>query len=96
MSGGVTLDILQDKEMLVNFVEAKRGGICGIMCDRYINNSNNNKSVRYIDANNLYGYAMMQNFPCKDFEYITTISLDPRSEFLGTILKTPDDSDHGY
>ena len=32
---------------------------------------------------------MMQKLPCKDFEYSTTIS-------LGTILNTPDDSDHGY
>ena len=53
MSSGVTLDALQDKQMLVDFVEAKRGGICGIMRDRYVNNSNNNKSVWYIDSNNL-------------------------------------------
>ena len=31
MSSGVTLDTLQDKQMLDDFVEAKRGGICGIM-----------------------------------------------------------------
>ena len=28
--------------MLDDFVEAKRGGICGIMGDRYINNANGN------------------------------------------------------
>ena len=28
--------------MLDDFVEAKRGGICGIMGDRYINNGNVN------------------------------------------------------
>ena len=38
MSSGVTLDTLQDKQKLCDFVEAKRGGICGIMGDRYINN----------------------------------------------------------
>ena len=43
----------------------------------------------YIDANNLYGYAMMQKLPYKDFEFITTTTLD-------VILNTPDDSDHGY
>ena len=37
MSSGVTLDILQDKKMLDDFVEAKRGGICGIISDRYVN-----------------------------------------------------------
>ena len=87
MSSGVTLDTLQDKQMLDDFVGAKRGGICGIMGDRYINNSNG-KSILYIDANNLYGYAMMQKLPYKDFELIitTTTTLDPRSGFLGIIL----------
>ena len=62
------------------------------------------KTIWYIDANNLYGYAMMQKLPYKDFEFITTTALDPRtyfvrgkpSGFLDVILNTPDDSDHGY
>ena len=44
--------------------------------------------IWYIDANNLYGYAMMQNLPHKDCKFTTT-SLD-------YLLNTPDDSDHGY
>ena len=39
---------------------------------------------------------MMQKLPYKDFEFITTTTLDPRSGFLDVILNTPDDSDHGY
>ena len=39
MSSGVLLDTLQDKQMLDDFVGAKRGGICAIMGDRYINKS---------------------------------------------------------
>ena len=100
MSSGVTLDTLQCKQMLDDFVEAKRGGICGILGDRYINHSN--RSLRepashfwYIDANNLYGYARMQRLPYKGFEYSET-SQYPQSGFLDTILITPDDSDHGY
>ena len=116
MSSGVTLDTLQDKQMLDDFVGAKRGCICGIMGDRYINISNTNtnanindntntntstntntntndkvinRNIWYIDANNLYGYAMMQKLPYKDFEFITTTTLD-------VILNTPDDSDHVY
>ena len=42
MSSGVTLDTLQDKQVLDEFVEAKRGCISGIMRDRYINNGNGN------------------------------------------------------
>ena len=48
-----------------------------------------NRNIWYIDANNLYGYAMMQKLPYKVFEFITTTTLD-------AILNTPDDSDHGY
>ena len=100
-SSGVTLNTLQDKQMLDDFVEAKRGGICGILGDRYINRQSrfldniDVKSIRdpasqlwYKDANNLYGYAMMQKLPYKDFKYSET-SLD-------TILNRTDDSDHGY
>ena len=84
MSSGLTLDTLQDKQMLDDFVEAKRGGIWGIMGDRYVNSNN----IWYVDANNLYGYAMIQKLPYKDFQF-TTPTLD-------TLLNTPDNSDHGY
>ena len=43
MSSVVTLDTLQDKQMLDDFVEGKRGGISGIMGD-----INNSKSIRSI------------------------------------------------
>ena len=146
MSSGVTLDTLQNKLMLDDFVGAKRGGICGIMGDRYINNqgtcfadSNTNinanindntntntstntntninqgtclvsheqssfadtndkviyRNIWYIDATNLYGYAMMQKLPYKDFEFFTT-NLDVWETTLQRILNTLDDSDHGY
>ena len=89
MTSGVELDTLQEKQMLDDFVEAKRGGICGIMGDRYINNIDG-KSIWYIDANNLYGYAMMQELPYKDFQYTTTTTT------LDAIMNNPDDSNHGY
>ena len=48
------------------------------------------RSIWYIEANNLYGYAMMQTLPYKDFQFTTTTTT------LNAILNTPDDSDHGY
>ena len=43
------------------------GGICGVMGDRYVNSNNmaehDQRSIWYIDANDLYGYAMMQKLP---------------------------------
>ena len=59
------------------------------MGEKYINNSDG-KSIWYIDANNLYGYAMMQKLPYKDFQITTTTTT------LDALLNTPDDSDHGY
>ena len=70
MSSGVTLDTLKDKQMLDDFVEAKRNSICGVMGGffirgaRLVNISESNKTIWYIIPNNLYGYAMMQKLPC--------------------------------
>ena len=90
-SSGVTLDTLQDEQMLDDFIEAKRGGICGIMGDRIVNNGetgmkSHNRNIWYIDANNLYGYAMMPKLPYKDFEFTTTTTTT-----LDTVLNTPDE-----
>ena len=90
-----TLDKLPDKQILDDFVEAKGGGLCGIMGDKYINNRNSNLSIQYTDANNLNGYAMMQKLPYKDFKYQDT-SLDKGESTLQPILNTPEDSDHSY
>ena len=66
------------------------------MCygDRYVNS--NNRTICYIDANNLYGYPLMQKLPYKDFEYITATSSDEEETMLQSTLNTPDDSDYGY
>ena len=52
MSSGVTLDTLQDKQMLDDFVEAKRGGICGIMSNSSNNSNNSGKTGTKFHSNN--------------------------------------------
>ena len=118
---------MQDEQIQKDFISAMRGGICGVMDDRYIRSqSESERSIRepasqihevvspmakhggawtkshdrmslakldqisiwYIDANNLYGYALMQKLPYKDFEYSNTT--------LDEVLNTSDDSDYGY
>ena len=49
-----------------------------------------NRNIWYINANNLYSYAMMKKLPYKDFQLTTSTTT------LDTILNTPDDSDHDY
>ena len=74
-----------------------RGGICGVMDDRYIRSQSQSqksmaehdrRSIWYINANNLYGYALMQKLPYKDYEYSIAT--------LDKVLNTSDDSDYGY
>ena len=70
------------------------------MGDRIVNNDETgmkslNINIWYIDANNLYGYAMMQKLPYKDFKFTNT-SLDYGDTMLRHILNTAADSDHGY
>jgi len=45
--------------------------------------------ITYVDANNLYGYAMSEALPYKDIKFNNDINLE-------TILRTPDDADTGY
>ena len=52
MPSGVSLDTIEDKQKLCDFIEVKRGGLCGIMGDRYVdsksksnNKNNNNRNV---------------------------------------------------
>ena len=46
------------------------------------------RSIWYIAANDLYGYALMQKLPYKDLSFTNTT--------LEEISNTPDDRDYGY
>ena len=70
--------------MMLDFISAMRGGICGVMGNRRINKDEGRK-LWYIDANNLYRYALVQNLPYKDFR----VTLDD-------VPDTDDNSDFGY
>ena len=63
-------------------------GICGGMCNsihkyakpnnKYMKNYDSNKPssyLMYVDANNLYGYAMIKKIPTGDFKWIEDLSL---------------------
>ena len=50
--------------------------------------SHNRREIWDIDANNIYGYALMQKLPYKDFNF-TDITLDE-------MLNSPDDKDYAY
>ena len=63
----IKLDFIKDKELLLLIENNIRGGISIVMGDRSIE-SDENTNLLYIDANNLYGWAMSQYLPTSEFE----------------------------
>ena len=55
----IKLQTLQDKEMILLLENGIRGGISGVMADRYV--KSDKKNILYGDANNLYGFGMSQS-----------------------------------
>ena len=84
----INLRTLQDKDMILLLENNIRGGISSVMGDRYIK-SDKNKKILYIDANNLYGWAMSESLPYDEIKFDNNIKLED-------ILNTRDDSDIGY
>ena len=85
----IRLQTLQDKDMILLLENGIRGGISGVMGDRYVK-SDKNKNIIYFDATNLYGFAMSKPLPYDDIKFET------ENVCLEEILNTPDDSDIGY
>ena len=97
----VELDLLTDMSMYDMIESSKRGGISMVskryseannpMCSDRYDSSKPNKWLMYLDANNLYGWAMSQSLPISDFKWVT---IDNTT--LDTILSCPEDSEVGY
>ena len=81
--------------------EGIRGGICHSIHryakanNRYMKNYDKNKEssyIQYLDANNLYGWAMSQKLPVNGFKWIKNVT-----EIDKKFIKNYDeDSDKGY
>ena len=84
----IRLQTLQDKDLILLLENNIRGGISSVMGDRYVK-SDENKKILYIDANNLYGWAMSQYLPYDNIKFDNKVKLED-------ILNTPDDSQIGY
>ena len=94
----VKLELLTDYDMHLMVEKGLRGGI-SMVSKRYAKANNplvggydkskNNSYIMYLDANNLYGWAMVQHLPTGGFEWVEDVSID---ELLSRKL----DAEKGY
>ena len=75
----IELELLTDYDMLLMVEKGIRGGICHFIQqyakvnNKYMKNYNNNEEsshIQYLDANNLYGWAMSKKLPTNGFKWI--------------------------
>ena len=95
------LELLTDYDMLLMVEEGIRGGICHSIHryakanNKYIKNYNENEEssyIQYLDANNLYGWAMSQKLPVNGFKW-----LEDTSEINEEFIKNYDENNNkGY
>ena len=88
---GQELQLLHDYDMLMMFERGIRGGITHISKryaeanNKYMKNYNPGKEstfIQYLDANNLYGWAMSQNLPTHGFKWMKNITKEKVDEIL--------------
>ena len=95
----IKLELLTDYDMPLMVEEGIRGGICHSIHrharanNKYMKNYDENKEstyIQYLDANNLYGWAMSQKLPVNGFKWVNK---EINEEF---IKNYDENSDKGY
>ena len=88
---GQHLQLLSDYDMLMMFERGIRGGITHISKryaeanNKYMKNYNPGKEstfIQYLDANNLYGWAMSQNLPTHGFKWMKNLTKEKVLDIL--------------
>ena len=95
----IKLELLTDYDMLLMEEEGIRGGICHLIHryaranNKYMKNYDKNEEssyIKYLEANNLYGWAMSQKLPVNGFKWVNN---EINEEF---IKNYDENSDKGY
>ena len=101
----VNLELITDPEMYKFFEKDIRGGI-SVITQRYARANNRymkdykptkeESYIIYLDANNLYGWAMSQHLPISDFKWINKSVINKYNRDTFAISDIPDDDETGY
>ena len=67
---GIKLEKINDIDVHLFIEKGMRGGGISYISKRYAK-PDNDKTIMYWDANNLYGWAMIQPLPVSDFKFLT-------------------------
>ena len=95
--------LLTDYDMMLVIEKGIRGGLCQAIhmyakannnCMKNYDKDNESSYIEYIDANNLYGWAMSQKLPVKSFKQVKRKKLSKFNEDF--IKKYDEDCNKGY
>ena len=105
---GQELELLHDYDMLMMFEKGIRGGITHIS-KRYAEANNKymkdynpdkpSKFIEYLDANNLYGWAMSQSLPTHGFKWMKEPTIESVMKILedaNNSMNNPSEHKKGY
>ena len=105
----VELELLTNYDMLLMVEEGIRGRICHSIQryakanNKYMKNYNNNEEstyIQYLDANNLYGWAMSKKLPVNEFKWIDNDKMaEPSAKYVINeefIKNYNENNDKGY
>ena len=98
---GVKLELLTDEDMFLTYENGIRGGMCQVTRNyaeankKYMKNYDKNKEssfLMYVDANNLYGWAMSKKLPVDSFKWVDDLTMLTEDFIKGY----DEESDTGY
>ena len=91
----IELDFIKDTDLLLLLENNIRGGISSVMGPRYIESDENTKLL-YIDAKNLYGWAMSQYLPTGTFEKLSFPQQYEQEQIVEDLRFIPDNNPYGF
>ena len=91
----IKLHFIKDKHSLLLLENNIRGGISNVMGDPFVE-SNENQQILYIDANNLFGWAMSQYLSTGTFEKLYFPEEYELEQIVQDLRFIPDNNPYGF